>query len=199
MSFAKMLACGVLVAGLATSAQAQQLFTVTGNVDVPDGSGEFAGMNLNVPNIGTIQDVDVNVIIASTWQGDIIAEVEQAGGARVRVIDRPGWDGVGFGFSTDNFGNPATGAVFTLDDEAVSNYDSTGGIDNATGPWQTDGGSLSTFDGASAGGDWTLWVSDNAAADFSSIQSFGLNITVPEPATLALLGLGGLTMLRRRR
>jgi subtilisin-like proprotein convertase family protein len=199
MNIARLFAGGVVVAGLATSAHAQ-LFEVEGNVPVPDGTGEFVGLELNVPNIGAVLDLDVSVIITTPWQGDIIAEVEQVGGRRVRIIDRPGYDGTGYGFPNDNFGDIFSGEVFTLDDQAASTYDSTGGIDNVTGPWQTDGGLLSMFGGDNFGGDWILWVSDSCCGeDQTAIRYFGLTSTIPEPTTLGIFGLVGLAMAYRRR
>ena len=60
---------------------------------------------------------------------------------------------------------------------------------------------LNSFNGLNANGTWTLFVSDNSAADESTLQGWGLTInSVPEPSRALLLMLGlGCTALRRRR
>lgn len=68
--------------------------------------------------------------------------------------------------------------------------------------------SLDLFNGPTAAGDWELFVGDTGAGDPLAFHSFTLNVTVddqqtrvPEPGTLALLGLGlaGFGILRGRR
>lgn len=204
MNFAKTALCGVLVCAMGSIASAQLVEeSTTGNVSLPDGSGVFVGLDLNVGGSGIIEDLDADVLIATTWQGDIVANVISPANTSVTVINRPG-SPPGAGWSADNFGNPATGEFFRLDDEAASVYDTGGGagtpgIANVTGSWIPDGGSLSDFDGEEVNGTWRLEASDNAGLDFASIQGFGISATVPEPATMALLGMGGLVALRRRR
>ncbi len=205
MNFAKTAVCGVMVLAMGSIASAQVNESTTGNVPIPDGSGAFVGLDLNVGGSGIIQDIDVDVLIATTWQGDIIANVISPAGTSVTVIDRPFWAGTGFGTDADNFGNPVTGDFVRFDDEAgqgpygPGNQNAAPGIDNLSGSWVPDGGSLSSFDGEEVNGTWRLEASDNAGQDTGSIQGFGISATVPEPATMALLGFGGLVALRRRR
>ncbi|HEY3245322.1 MAG TPA: proprotein convertase P-domain-containing protein [Phycisphaerae bacterium] len=214
-----------LVAGLAARASAQEcpnprvIKTPPGTaVPILDPPAPAATVTLTVVDDGlgcnTISDVNVDLIIAHTWQGDLSAWVTH-NGVTVSLINRPGEPSGIFGYSADNYGNPATGVKFTLDDEAPGIYDrpplgigpnDTIGIANVSGPWQPDPGAdaglplLSAFDGMSKVGDWTLSVLDNAGGDTGTINNFGLTIgNVPEPASVGLLVVGALTLIRRRR
>ncbi|RYG41077.1 PEP-CTERM sorting domain-containing protein [bacterium] len=69
---------------------------------------------------------------------------------------------------------------------------------------QPDGPRLdfSPFNGVDLNGEWTLLVGDFGVGDTGAIGSWSLNFgtnPVPEPATMAVLGLGAAALLRRRR
>ncbi len=189
------------------------------NVDVaiPDADPNGATNTQAIFDTGTITDVDVDLHITHTWQGDLIVTLEH-NGITVPLLFRAGAsDGGGFGFSADNFGTDAN--RFILDDEAASAYDLdtgwgdgtvTGGGDaDVTGSWIPYGvfssggsGGLGAFDGQDVSGNWTLFVSDNASGDTGMINSWSLHVTtaVPEPSSvILLLGMGGLAFVRRRR
>ena len=102
----------------------------------------------------------------------------------------------------------------TFDDQAAAPIDdATGGNFAAgTGVFQTsvytpgdlngasDGTLLSLFNGEDANGTWSLFVYDDTGADTGDFQGWTLDIvTIPAPASAALLGLGGLAAARRRR
>lgn len=68
----------------------------------------------------------------------------------------------------------------------------------APAPGPAYGTTLSVFDGSDPNGTWRLYILDDAAGDWGYLDGAQLNI-VPEPATLAALGLGFAALLRRRR
>jgi subtilisin-like proprotein convertase family protein len=162
-------------------------------------------VRMYVPDGLLITDLNVDLLIQHTWQGDLTVELEKDG-TRITLIDRPGVPQSTFGFSTDNFGNPSNGTEMLLDDEASLYYDlpDTSGFNNPTGAWKPSPGLLSAFDGFSTAGLWTLYVTDSAGGDQGSILQWSLHATtaaVPEPTLLALMGVGfaGVLVRRRRR
>lgn len=199
------------VAGLASTALAvpEKVFTFTGNVSIPDNTTTFTAINLVVPadpdGANTITDLNVDFIMRHTWQGDVVVRLRGPDGTEVRLTDRPGRaDGAttGFGFSTDNYGNPTTGVPFFWDDEAAAAYDTpVVAVNNPVGNWRPDGADLlSAFDGRSKVGTWTLLVGDRAGGDTGAVLQWSLHFTqIPTPGAAALIGLAGLAGLRRRR
>jgi hypothetical protein len=84
----------------------------------------------------------------------------------------------------------------TFDDEAVTP------IENASAPFTgryrpLEGNLLSTFDGQDAFGTWRLSVYDAYYGHVGCFNEFTLTITVPEPATIALLLLALPLLVRR--
>lgn len=167
-----------------------------------------ANLSITVPDIDQdcplIWDLNVDVLIRHSWQGDLTLRLTHVeSGTSVVLMNRPGFTTTGFGFSNDNLGNPTTGARFIFDDEAANVYD-TGSpgtpVNNPTGSWRPEN-SLSAYDQLAKAGTWTLNVTDSAGSDTGRIEGFSLHFVnkVPEPATLGLLAIGSLALIRRRR
>lgn len=187
-----------------TAAAQPKVYQWNGTQDIPDNDPAGTSNIITVPDHGDIADLDVDLIIQHTWQGDIIVNLTSPGGTTATLVNRPGFPALTFGFSADNYGDPSSGAFF-LDDEAASVYDQPAvagpGISNVSGNWLPDLGPLSLFDGADKFGDWTINVSDNAGGDTGALLQWSLHfVNVPEPTTLGLLGAALATMcvLRRR-
>lgn len=99
--------------------------------------------------------------------------------------------------------NPGGRIIVTFDDSAGALVGFGGFVTETAAPVEP----LTTLLGEQALGVWTLYIEDDTGADPLGLARFTLDITadpsvtVPEPATLGLLGLGlaGLGVIRRRR
>lgn len=130
---------------------------------IPDGPGGTVTSTIVVPPttiITSIADVDVNIDITHTFDGDLDVFLESPSGTVVELFT-----GVGSG------GNNFTGTV--LDDEAATPI--TAGSAPFSGSFQPEG-SLTDFDGQSAIGTWTLTITDQASADVGTLNSWSLEL-----------------------
>jgi hypothetical protein len=92
---------------------------------------------------------------------------------------------------------PGARVTVNFDDEAASPVGGSVLVSGAFRPIDA----LSVFDGENPNGIWTLVVRDTFVDDPLQFYSATLNInsvTVPEPASFLLLGLGALALLKRR-
>ncbi|MBX3358710.1 MAG: proprotein convertase P-domain-containing protein [Phycisphaeraceae bacterium] len=198
---------------------------------VPDNSATGLFTSLAVPSDGvngdTVSGVSLSLIISTTWQGDIVANLRSPSGTVLNLLNRPGSTGNGnFGWSVDNYGNPSNQTLMTFADGSARTYalPATAGVTNIANPvgsWLAFGGTgnafqtptgtgvllplgtlanFAGFNGENAVGNWSLEVYDGGNGDFANVNQVVLNVTtVPAPGALALVGLGGLVAARRRR
>ena len=160
---------------------------------IPDDSPVGVTSTLEFPSM-TIEDVDLILTIIHPFVDDCHIELTSPAGTTARLIDSWNEGGILHGE-----GGRVDFVDTHLDDEAPVNLRD--GIPPHTGHYNIvwpGNDTMSFFDGQNAGGTWTLFVADLAAADVGRIESWGLEV-VPEPATIALLGLGALQLLRRRK
>lgn len=158
---------------------------------------------------GVIQDVNITINFAKCDGG---AATQQGCGE----FGTPYFNEIAFALTSpdgttvdlitsDLFQTGSTGDVFTItfDDSAL---DVLGALP-ASGDYQP-AEALSAFGGENALGTWSLYVADTVGADALTFFSYTLevsvrdgNTTVPEPASLGLLGAGlaGLGLAARRR
>lgn len=173
---------------------------VTVNFDgataIPDNAP--AGVNIVVPvaGVGTVADLnfrlntlmggtcdgtagDTDCAINHTWVGDIIIKITPPDGApTVSIIDRIGVPVPNtVGCNNNNFGD-----ILLNDEGAFPSIEIQGNPSSAscntaflfpTGSFSPNN-PMSAFDGENADGNWTINVSDNAAADTGTVRRFSL-------------------------
>jgi subtilisin-like proprotein convertase family protein len=210
---ALIVALGVWGAG----AQTTLSLTNTVNSAVPDGNASGLSSARTVNGTGAlVQNVSLTLDISGGYNGDLYAYLTHDGGGFVVLLNRAGRT------AGDSFGYSDAGLSLTLSDAGANNIHfyqnfspAFNGSGQLTGLWQPDGRnvdpatvdgtetpdtSFASFNGQNADGDWTLFLADLSSGQTSTLNSWVLTIqTVPEPATAALIGLGGLALLFRRR
>ena len=197
----------------------------SGTATIPDGNLAGVMETFNVTGVGSLQyitKVTLNLDISGGVNGDLYAYLSGPSGQFAVLLNR-----VGVSAANNNltgFGNP--GLSVTFDDTASNGniHNNGNGITQLTGVWAPDGrninpqstpglfdsaattANMAVFNGLSApniNGAWTLFVADVVAGGGSPTMNLNnalLTITaVPEPGTMALAAVGGLTLLAMRR
>ncbi|MDO9207007.1 MAG: Ig-like domain-containing protein, partial [Sulfuricurvum sp.] len=192
----------------ATSALADLVITITGSNDQPvvsDISANSEGVTgvvsyanetdygisdynttlsaINITDSGTIQDLNVQINLTHSWDGDLNISLVAPNGTVIGLSSYNGGSG-------NNYSNTL------FDDEAVTSI--TSGAAPFSGIFRPEG-LLSGLDGLEMQGTWVLRISDDAGADWGTLLSWSVTIdsngitTVYESNGLETIFTGTLT------
>jgi subtilisin-like proprotein convertase family protein len=176
----------VFAIGMAAGAQAAVITTVASpNVPVDICDTCTVSSTLNFADHGRVLDVNALVDITHSWDADLVLSLSH-GGITVLLSNRQGGSG----------GKNYTGTVF--DDAAAISIAEGYAYAPYTGSFRPQE-ALAAFVNQDVFGDWTLTVTDSEAGDAGTLDSWALTAEVPEPASLALFGLGLAGFAARRR
>ena len=144
-------------------------------------AGDQAIATESISLVGAISDVKITDLrIDHTFAGDLLVELISPSGTSIVLFDRLGvGQGGGYGCGADNL-------LLSFSDFASATADELEVTCEpgpaATGEFQPVD-PLSTFNGEDANGDWTIEVTDFAAADGGQLVSFNLEICANLPNT----------------
>ncbi|MEM9937698.1 MAG: GEVED domain-containing protein [Pseudomonadota bacterium] len=134
-----------------------------------------------VTDTGTVQDVDLSVLAAHTYRGDLVTVLESPNGTRVTLTNSL------IGRSGDNFN-------VTFDDDAATAYTnaSNTATHSTTLPYQntlSPENPLSAFNGETANGTWTMEICDDFDQDSGTFTRTDLTLVTTNTAPTADLSL----------
>ncbi|MET2986683.1 proprotein convertase P-domain-containing protein, partial [Aureibaculum conchae] len=129
-------------------------------VAIPDNNATGVSRTVNFTSTAAVNDVNVTVNITHTWDSDLIISLQSPAGTTVILSNRNGSSG-------DNY------ATTVFDDAAGTAI--TAGSAPFNGTFIPEA-ALSAFNGENPSGNWTLTVSDNAAFDTGTLNSFSVEV-----------------------
>ncbi len=214
----KRVLAAMLVLVAASAANAADYNWTVNNLAIPDANPTGVSVDLvvndNIPLTSESTNcVEVTLSFANvaggalghTWAGDVTATLTHVGDGSVTFLNRVGKTSAtsGFGDSSDLRGPYKFTNKSQADFWAAAA--ATGATNIPAGSYQAGAGltgaridMCAPFLNSGSMGTWRLTVSDGAAGDTGVLTSATLTLK-PEPSTLALLGLGVVALIRRRK
>jgi len=154
-------------------------------LEIPDNDPNGGTDTITIdPGLHFITDLDVVIQTSHSWVGDLAFTLTHVDtGTSVTIIDRPGVPTTANGCSGDDID-------VTVDDEGPdgaieSQCTNLPAITGTAQGGDPAGPVLAAFDGELLAGDWTLTVSDHAAADSGTLDLWCLSATVDTMPFLA--------------
>jgi len=223
MSRFKVLSAAIALAAVVSHATAQTTVTNTFqnlNKVIPDGQrtgvSDTETLHFADPFFASITNVEVNLTIAGGFNGDFYAYLVHDDGFAVLLnrVGRTAGNPVGYA----DGGMSVTLSAGGNDIHHYQAFSPTMNNGELTGTWAADGRNvdpqtvldtdtqtalLGSFNGTDPNGAWTLFLADLDFGQQGTLVQWGVIVSaIPEPSSLALLGLGGLALgihrLRRR-
>ena len=206
-------ACAIAVGLALTSNSLADYSDSSGDGGILDDSTPFAS-SIVVGVNELISDVEVSINMEHSWIGDVTATLTHVeSGFSIILIPSAMSDSTNLG--SDAGGNVLSPALYTWGDTGLETIgtavDPLGGNDElAPGTYLASDGTAmgagsfaAAFGGDSTFGSWTLNLSDDSGGDPGSIDGWSISFTstaaIPEPGSIALLGLIGVACVIRRR